>query len=66
VSGTRTLHRVAIEADLVGTATFNDATGTKVLLPAGYKAGSHELNVLFSGKLEVVTSAADRLELVCE
>jgi hypothetical protein len=66
IQGSRALHRVVVETALAGTATFNDGTGTKMILPVGYVSGVHELNMAFASKLEVITSAADRLVLVYE
>ena len=59
------LRGIFVEATLTGTATFNDSVGTKMILPIGFPVGYHpEINMLFSGKLEVVTSATDRIVVV--
>jgi hypothetical protein len=59
-----TVIRVLIEVALVGTVTFNDSTGTKTILPVALPAGLYDLNIAFAGKIEVVTSAADRVVVV--
>jgi hypothetical protein len=64
-STTAVLRGIFIEAAPTGTITFNDAVGTKMILPISFPVGYHpEINMLFSGKLEVVTSAADRVVVV--
>jgi len=64
------VHRVLIEVALTGTATFNEiengADKVVTILPIGFPAGSHELNIAFRGQIEVITSAADRLVVVWE
>ena len=71
VKGTAgSVHRVIIEVALTGTATFNElvngATTAVLILPIAFPAGSYEFNIAFRGKIEVVTSAADRLVVVYE
>ena len=64
-AGVAVLRGIFVEATLTGTATFNDSVGTKMILPIGFPVGYHpEINMLFSGKLEVVTSATDRIVVV--
>lgn len=65
-TGGGSVHQVIIEAALTGTATLNDGLGTKVLLPIGFPAGSYQLDIAFATKIEVVTSAADKLVVVYE
>ena len=57
------VRHVLVEVALTGTATFNDRVGTKLILPIG-AAGLYHLDMLFAGKIEVVTSATDRLVVV--
>lgn len=65
-----TIQRVLVEAALTGTATFNEVVSgvstVLFILPVAMAAGLYELNLLSRGKIEVVTSAADRLVVVYE
>lgn len=63
---TGTVHRVIVEVATTGTVTLNDGSGARLILPIGTPIGSYELNIAFPGKIEVVTSAADRVVVVWE
>ncbi len=65
-SGTGILHRLVIGTTAAGTITVNDSNGTLLVLGASYPVGSHELNLLCSGKIEIVTGAASDLTAVYE
>lgn len=56
-----TLHGVIVEVAPTGTVTFNDAVGTKIILPVAFPIGLYLLDIGFAGKIEIVTSAADRV-----
>jgi hypothetical protein len=56
--------RVIVEAAATGTVTFNDSLGARLILPIAFPAGSFEVDIEFAGKIEVVTSAADRVVVV--
>lgn len=58
--------RVVVEAATTGTVTINDSAGTLLILAATTPIGSYELNIACAGKIEVITSAADRVVVVYE
>lgn len=55
------LNRLVVEVATTGTVTINDNTGTKVILPTSWPAGVVNLDIGLAGKIEIVTSAADRV-----
>lgn len=63
---TGTVHRLIVEVATAGITTFNDVLGSKLILPAAIPVGFYELNMAFTGKIEVVTAGADRLVVVYE
>jgi hypothetical protein len=63
-TGTGIVHRIIIGTTAAGTITLNDAVGTKLVLGASFPIGSHELNIEFAGKIEVVTGAATDCTIV--
>lgn len=64
-SGTGVLRGFILQTTVASTVTFNDATGTKFVLPASFTIGRYlGLDVLFSGKIEVVTAGASALVVI--
>lgn len=60
------LVRLIVEVALTGTVTINDAVGTKTILPVALPVGVYPLEFACAGKIELVTSAADRVVAVWE
>jgi hypothetical protein len=58
------LRFLVIEVATTGTVTINDSTGTKMILPAAWAAGQLRLDLAMAGKIEIITSAADRVVAV--
>lgn len=65
-AGGGSVHRVIVEVATAGIVTFNDNLGAKMIWPLAWPVGVYELNIAFSGKIEVVTAGADRLVVVYE
>lgn len=55
------LRFLLVEVATTGTITVNDSTGTKLILPAAWAAGLYRLDLGMAGKIEIVSSAADRV-----
>jgi|GEM_PF-4518273 len=61
---TARLRRVVIGTAHASTITFNDALGTRLVLGASFPVGSHEIDIEFAGKLEVVTAGTPDITIV--
>jgi len=64
-SGTGTLHGFFINVAVAATITFNDAIGTKWVLPASFPVGCYVgIDAGFAGKIEVVTAGASDITIL--
>lgn len=61
-SGTGVLRGVFLDTTVASAITFNDAIGTVMIWPASFAVGCyHGLDILFVGKIEIVTAGASHL-----
>lgn len=61
-AGTGVLRGVMLDTTVASTITFNDVLGTVMEWPASFPVGCyHGLDILFVGKIEVVTAGASHL-----
>lgn len=60
-TGSGILRALLVEVAPTGTITVNDGNGARLILPAAAVAGVYRLDLAMANKIEIVTSAADRL-----